>query len=173
MGLYARLIAAVTLLTLILAGLWGVRQRGIVLGRAEIQAQWDKESRERTEAERSALFARVKNNERIAEQQLLDQQRIRKEVNSEVDQIHAAYGHSGSGTAGLRLPAGICSGSAPATQTLGASGGNAAAAGTIALPAEIARDLQGLMQEADTIVANCRATQQFIRLNGMYLEDSK
>ncbi|MES2072332.1 MAG: hypothetical protein V4488_18385 [Pseudomonadota bacterium] len=173
MSLYARLIAALVLTTMLIAGLWGVQRRGLLQGRAEVQAKWDKSERERAEAEKSALLARVKNNERIAEQQALDQRRIRKDVNNEVGQIHAAYDRSHH-AAGLRLPAYVCgAGATTAAETASAAGSDASVAASIALPPALERDLQDLMQEADTIVANCRATQQFIRLNGMSPSESQ
>ncbi len=172
MSLYARLIAVLVLAGLLVSGLWGLQRRGQLQGRAEVQAKWDKESRERAEAEKSALLSRVKNNERIAEQQALDQQRIKKDVNNELGQIHIAY-DSRRGASSLRIPASVCGGPAAAAKTTGAAGSDAAAAATVALPAEIERNLQDLMQEADTVVATCRATQQFIRLNGMYPGDTK
>ncbi len=172
MSLYARLIAVLVLFGLLGAAMWGMQRRGQLQGRAEIQARWDKESRERAEAEKSALLARVKNNERIVEQQALDGQRIRKDVNNELNQIHAAYGSSGHADSGLRVSASICHGLAPAADTAGTAGSNAAAASTLALPPEIEGNLRNLMQEADTVVAGCRATQQFIRANHMYSGDS-
>ncbi|HTD03822.1 hypothetical protein, partial [Undibacterium sp.] len=110
MSLYAKIIAVLVLLALLIAGLWGSQQRGLVQGRAEVRAKWDKEKRERAEAEKSALLTRIKNNERIAEQQALDQLRIRKGINNEISQIRAAYGRSRGNAPGLRLPASVCHG---------------------------------------------------------------
>lgn len=168
MSLYARLIAILALLALLTAGLWGVQQRGLVQGRAEVQARWDKERRERAEAEKSALLTRMKNNERIAEQQALDRQRIRKDVNNEVSQIQVAYDRRHGDAPGLRLPASVCHGLASAAETASAARSNATLAAAIALPPALERNLQDLMQEADIVVANCRAAQQFIKSTGMY-----
>ncbi|WP_394780578.1 hypothetical protein [Undibacterium sp.] len=168
MSFYARLIAVLLLLGALSAVMWGMQRRGQQQGRAEVQAKWDKDSRDRAEAEKSALLVWVKNNERIAEQQALDGQRITKDTNNELSQIGAAYDGSRHTDAGLRVTAGICRGLAPAANTASAAASDAATAATVALPAEIERNLQNLMQEADTIVAGCRATQQFIRVNGMY-----
>ncbi len=159
MSLYVKLIALVALI----ASLWGFQHTGVSQGRAEVQAKWDKEKREQAEEDKAALFTRIKNNERIAEQQALNDERIRNENKDEVAAIRAAYARP----AGLRLPASVCSGLAAGTQAESASGGNAAATGTLALPPAIERDLQKLMKEADTVVASCRAAQKFIRLNKM------
>ncbi len=161
MSLYVKLIALVALLAALIASLWGFQHAGVSQGRAEVQAKWDKEKREQAEADKAALFTRIKNNERIAEQQALNDERIRNENKVEIAAIRAAYARP----AGLRLPASGCSGSAAGVEAESASGGNAAFARTVALPPAIERDLQELMQEADIVVANCRATQSFIRVN--------
>jgi hypothetical protein len=114
-----------------------------------------------TEADNAAIMARVNENERLAEQQAEDNQRIKKGYDDEIAQIRAAGAVAGTGR--LRIPATVCSGSAPAAQATAASGSAAAATGTVALPEAIDRDLRALMVEADSVVASCRAAQEYVR----------
>jgi hypothetical protein len=132
-------------------------------GAQGVQADWSKETADRKTAETAAILTRIKNNERIADQQEIDHQKLKKGHTNEIAQIRAAYATD----RGLRLPATVCRGLAASTETESASRGNGAAAGTVALPDSIDRDLRALMLEVDTIVAGCRVAQAFIRDNGM------
>ncbi len=162
MSIWAKLLLLVALVVALIGVMWDLQHRGLVQGRAEVQAKWNQEKRELAEAEKAALLSRIKNNERIAEQQALDNEKIKKGHKDEIAAISAANAHR----TGLRVPASICGGSAAAAQTSSAPGSDATATGTIALPPAIDRDLQDLMEEADQVVASCRSTQQFVILNG-------
>jgi hypothetical protein len=132
-------------------------------GAQGVQADWSKETAERKTAETAAILTRIKNNERIADQQEADRQKLKKGHTDEIAQIRAAYATD----RGLRLPAAVCCGLAAGTEAESASRGNGSTSGTVALPGSIERDLRALMLEADTVVAGCRVAQAFIRDNGM------
>lgn len=149
--------------TIILALVLGIFAAGHRFGAQGVQAAWDKERAERVAADNAAILSRVKNNERIAEQQALDNDRIRKGYEDEIARIRADRARA----PGLRVTADVCTGLAGAAKTEGTGGSDAAVTGTIALPAQVDRDLRQLMEEADEVVAGCRAAQDFIVTNGM------
>lgn len=150
-------IAAIAMTALALFG------GGVVVGKKYVQGNWDAEAHARTAAESAAILTRVKNNERQAEQQLLDNRKIKKVNQDEIRKIHAGY----ATTSRLRVPASVCNRPASGAEADSASGSNGATAGTVALPDKIESDLYALMRDADVIVAQCRAAQEFIRANGM------
>jgi hypothetical protein len=132
-------------------------------GAQDVRADWSKETADRKTDENSAILTRIKNNERDLEQQETNRQKLKKGHANEIAQIRTAYATD----RGLRLPAAVCRGLAAGTEAESASRGNGAAAGTVALPDQVGRDLRALMLEADTVVAGCRVAQAFIRDNGM------
>ncbi len=136
-------------------------------GEAATQAKWNAEKLAVSEAEKSAVFAKVRANERQAEQQEIINQQIKDDHKNEIDSIRTAY----AGRDRLRIPAagGAGCGLAAGTEAQGTAGSDGAAAGTIALPAEIEKGLWELAEEADTVMAGCRAAQRFIAENGFAL----
>ena len=163
MMFYARLVAIAALLAGLFAGIGYIHHKGVTEGKAEVQQKWDADKLARSQAETAATLSRVKNNERIAEQQALDNAKIKKGHDDEIAAIRAAN----ASPYRLRIPDSVCRGFASATPAQSPGVGNAPFAGTLALPEALERNLQDLIQEADTIVASCRAAQSFIRNNGM------
>ncbi|WP_422972981.1 hypothetical protein [Undibacterium sp. TC9W] len=163
MMFYARLVAIAALLAGLWAGVGYIHHKGVTEGKAEVQQKWDADKLARSQAETAATLSRVKNNERIAEQQALDNEKIKKGHDDEIASIRVANANP----VRLRISDSICRGFASATKAQSAGSGDAALAGTLALPEALERNLQDLIQEADTIVASCRAAQSFIRTNGM------
>lgn len=140
---------------------WESRIRG--QGRASMKAEWDADNALRTKAENAAILHRLNSNDRIREQQEIDLNKMKKVNADEIAKIRAAYATDSR----LRIPATVCSGFAASTEADRTGGGAAAPAGTVALSDKVESDLLALMQEADTIVAGCRAAQSFIRDNGL------
>lgn len=136
---------------------------GKIAGRQEVQAKWDAEKLATARAEKEAVFSRIKNNERVAEQQALDQQKIRTANEKEIADVRAVPVAAGR----MRVSQGFCAGFASTTQTSGSSRGDATTTAASALPDPYARDIDALMLEADLVVAGCRAAQGFIRVNGL------
>jgi hypothetical protein len=153
-------IAIAAVIAILLAGShWKV----YVMGGDSVRVEWQAETLKRKTAENAAILTRIKNNERTADQQEVDRQKLKKGHTDEIAQIRAAYATD----RGLRLPATVCRGLAAGTEAESASRGNGSTSGTVALPGSIERDLRALMLEADTVVAGCRVAQAFIRDNGM------
>ncbi|MFZ6734757.1 hypothetical protein ACO0LG_22730 [Undibacterium sp. Ji42W] len=161
--IYARLIVLAALLAGLWAGVGYIHHQGLVEGKKEVQQEWDADKLAKSQAETAATLSRVKNNERIAEQQALDNAKIKKGHDDEMAAVRAAN----ASPYRLRVSDSICRGFASATNTQSPGVGNAPATGTLALPEALERNLQDLIQEADTMLASCRAAQSFIRSNGM------
>lgn len=133
-------------------------------GYQRCKAEWDKEKSDQAKAEAAALLTRVKNNERIVEQQAIDNQKIQKGHQDEIASIHAAYAKSGR----LRInAANLCSGPPATAQAEGTSRGNGTDAGTRILPEAVDRDFKQFGEMIEGKFASCRAAQAFIKANGM------
>lgn len=143
------------------------RHAGKAEGMAAVQTKWDKETADRTEAEKKALIDRVNENAQIAAKQDADKLKMKVSYENELSQVRAAADRAHA--VGLRVDASICSSFAVRAEADSASGSNDAATGSVALPEPVASDLRALMFEADSVLASCRTAQQFIRINEMAL----
>lgn len=122
---------------------------------AERQRQHDAENR--------ALLRRTEENIALQQKYQQDLTKQKKGYSDEIERIKRRHGELSG--AGLRVPRTICDGFARTTEAgSGKEGG--AAAGTIALPEQVERDLRELMAQADRAVAGCRSDEQFIDENG-------
>lgn len=128
-------------------------------GRAEVRALWDVETRQRIAAENSAILTRIKNNERLAEQQAIDKQKLKAGYEKEIADVRAVAAIAGR----LRISQGICAGFASSAKADSADGSAAGTTATWVLPDPYARDIGALMLEADEIVASCRAAQEYLK----------
>lgn len=128
----------------------------IETGRQEVRTEW---AIEKAEIEEKA------NDARLAEQQkqAAINESIKKGHANEINKIRANYATTGR----LRITAAACDQFAASGKAIGTSGSDAATTGTIALPEPIERDLRGLVMEADIMLANYRALQEFVKQNGL------
>lgn len=135
-------------------------------GEAAVQAKWDAE---RAQVERDTAAAQAKReaeNAALAEAHRKEMNAQRKKYEDEIARNNRRFADDAARR--LRLPATVCTdrpAGPPAAE--GTEGGDAAAAGTIALPDDVARNLRQLAAEADAIVASCRQAQDFIRQHGL------
>lgn len=128
-------------------------------GSQAVQTRWDQDTADRKAVEATAILTRVKNNERIAEQNEIKERKMKDDYTAEIARSRAAANSPYS----LRLKADtLCRGFAPTATAQTASGSPETFAGTIALPDQIARDLRRLAQDADEVLAQCRLVQQYI-----------
>jgi hypothetical protein len=132
-------------------------------GAQGVQADWSKETADRKTAESAAILTRIKNNERTADQQELDRQKLKKGHANEIAQIRAAY----AADRGLRINAKLCAGFAGTAETKSASGSDGRTAASWLLPEAYDRDIKSLGVEYETAIAGCRVAQTFISDNGM------
>jgi len=132
------------------------KTRYIEQGKALIYQEWKIADLKRKEQE---------NSDRIAEQQhqAAINQQVKKELENEINQIHTSYANLKR----LRLSKSTCVQSDSVTTAAGSSIANEATTGTIALPEPIERNLYELMHEADSMLADYRALQEFIKKNNL------
>lgn len=128
----------------------------IEIGRKEVRTKWTIEKAEFEEKAKDA---------RIAEQQkqATINESIKKGHANEIAKIHASYATVNR----LRIPSSACNKFASTAEATSTGRNDAAPSRTIALPESIERDLYALAQEADTMLANYRALQEFIKQNGL------
>jgi hypothetical protein len=132
-------------------------------GAQGVQADWSKETAERKIAESAAILTGIKNNERIADQQETDRQKLKKGHADEIAQIRAAYATD----RGLRINAKLCTGFAGTAEAKSTSGSDERTAAYWLLPEAYDRDIKSLGIEYETAIAGCRVAQEFISDNGM------
>lgn len=143
-----------------LAAIFFAYQLGEHSGKALVQQAWDKQKAAQLSAENLAILSRMNNNERMREQQALNEKRMRNDYENEISRVRAAA----NSPYRLRIKADrLCSGFAATTTTQATAGSDAAATGTLALPEPVAGDLWRLVQEADDVLAQCRLAQRFIQ----------
>ena len=146
-------------IALCIATLYGFhtfKTRYIEQGKALIYQEWKIADLKRKEQE---------NSDRIAEQQhqAAINQQVKRELENEINQIHTSYAN----VKRLRLSKSACVQSDSVTTAAGSSIANEATTGTIALPEPIERNLYELMHEADSMLADYRALQEFIKKNNL------
>lgn len=131
-------------------------------GAQGVQADWNNERADRKEAENRVVFERLRNNERMAEQQDLNNRKITEKHNAELAQVRADIARS----PGLRVGPGICAGFAAGTQTKGSSRGDGADPGAGLVREDVRRDLNALKIRVEEALAAGRACQKFASVAG-------
>ncbi|MFC3110729.1 hypothetical protein ACFOFO_22720, partial [Undibacterium arcticum] len=132
-------------------------------GETSMKAEWDADKAERMQADNAAILSRVKNNERVAEQQHIDNANITKVHDEELSTVRTALARSER----LRIGTALCGGSAGVTQTAGAGSGAATDPGSRVLSTEMDGSVKSLIFEMEEVAATGRSAQAFIRANGM------
>ncbi|MCA1860915.1 hypothetical protein LE191_12460 [Janthinobacterium sp. HSC-3S05] len=140
------------------------RAKGIVQGRAEVQALWDADKRSRAAAEIKAVAQRATENLAQARQQAAKAATIKKVYDEEINDVRVLL----AAAERMRRPA-FCASAGPAAPAGagGAEGGAAADPASGLLPDAVARDIQALILQTEKVAATGRACQSFVRENGM------
>jgi len=133
-----------------------------VHGRHAVQKEWDVDRTEISRQSKVAINMAAIRNEEIKIRQNDDNARIEKDHSNEIAIIHA-----NTKPQRLRISANVCRDTAGTTKAESATGSYSEPSRTILLPQQINDDLQSLMIEADTMLAGCRAAQNFIVYNRM------
>jgi len=152
-GINPRILLTIALAIAAVIGWNRMTSHYIEIGRQEVRTEWIIENAEREEKENDARIAEQKHQASINES-------VKKGHANEIAKIHTAYATANR----LRIPASACS---QLTETTSAGGIDATTAATVALPPAIEQGLFDLAQEADTMLANYRALQEFVKLNGL------
>ena len=143
-------------IALCIAALYGFhtfKSKYIEQGKSAVYLEWKIADAEREEKANDARLAEQQKQAAINES-------IKKGHAHELSKIRASYATANR----LRIPASACSQLAEATSP---SGSDAAITGTIALPETIDIGLRALVEEADTMLVNYRALQEFVKQNGL------
>jgi len=146
-----RILLGIALCVATLYGFHAFKTRYIEDGKKAVYLEWKIADTEREEKENEARIAEQQHQAAINES-------IKKDHANEISKIHTSY----SASKRLRIPASACNQSTEATS---ASASDAAIAPTITLPESIESNLWDLMMEADIMLANYRALQEFVKLN--------
>lgn len=137
---------------------------GVSDGVKSERVTWQEKEVARIESEQVAMLAAAADSSRIAKLNAENNRKAINENQAEKQAIRTAYERV---THVMRIDAAACNSVAAAGQAGGASGVDAASAGTIALPDKIADDLWYLARDADEVNATARGLQEWIKLNGM------
>lgn len=162
MNLLSPYVGAIKALAVI-AALLAIFGFGHRTGAQGVKADWAQETAERKTAENAAILTRIKNNERVAAQQDVDRQKLKKGHADEIAKIRSAY----AADRRLRINAKLCIGFAAGPNAESANGGDDGTAATRLLPEAYDRDIKSLGIEYETAIAGCRVAQKFISDNGM------
>src|SRR6476661_10425678 len=122
MSLHIKLIALLVGVLALAGAAFGIHAHGISQGKKIERATWLEKESARVQAENAAILARVRNNERIAEQQEIDRQRITKAHHDELAQVRADIARAPR----LRIGPAICAGPASTSQATSTSRSDAA-----------------------------------------------
>ncbi len=161
---YALLIKVGLILSLLGGFGWYMHHMGNVSGKAEIQAQWDKDKIARNEAEKTALAERAKQNFIKEAAQDETNRLIKKGYDHEIAADRAI---AAKPSRLLFNRTKICEpGLTSTVQAESTTGSNAGTASTGILPEPYSGNIKQLMLEADEVVASCRALQTFSKENG-------
>ena len=155
-GINPRVYLGIALCIATLYGFHTFKSRYIEQGKATVYQEWKIADAEREEKENDARITEQKHQAEINES-------IKKDHANELNKIRTNYATANR----LRIPASACDQFAGGGKGTGTSGSNAATTGTIALPAQIELGLRSLVEEADTMLANYRALQEFVKQNGL------
>lgn len=151
----------------VIVGLWfgwrAVKNHYIDVGRAEVQAKWEKDKIARKQAEELAEADRKAANAREKERQDRVTQTITEKYHADLAKVRGDL----AAAKRVRVGTAICGqGSSGATQAPGAQGSEPADTGTRVVREDIERDIRTMMVVVEEAFATGRACQSFIRDNG-------
>lgn len=150
-GINPRIYLGIALCIATLYGFHAFKTRYIEDGKEAVYLEWKIADTEREKKENDARIAEQQHQAAINES-------IKKDHANEISKIHTSY----SASKRLRIPASACNKSAEATS---ANASDATIATAITLPEPIESNLWDLIMEADIMLANYRALQEFVKLN--------
>lgn len=153
---YWKIIAGVAVAVTIAASSWHI-------GGALVQGRWDRDALIKAQAEKIAIINRLAANAKLATEQEAARKLTQKGYEDEIAKNATAALAAGK----LRYSEGFRAAFAVSGTSQSTDGSNAGTAATGLFPEPYAGNLRELMQKADTVTASCRASQKFIKDNGM------
>lgn len=142
----------------IVIGYSQLRLKWVDSGRQEVQALWDADKYQQSQAQAQAMNDRLEQNRVLALSHAKELQQQRESLKNEITTLRT----QSASVFRLRINQNICHGFASATQAQGTEGSDGAIAGTRLLPETTSKALVGLMLEADEHVARCRVLQNYV-----------
>lgn len=159
---YKEVIIGVAIILALIGAWWAVSNHYTEVGKAEVQAKWDKDKAARAKAEELAIADRNAENAREKDRQ----SRVNQTITEQYNEINTLRNELATSKR-VRVGTAICSQRpAAGTKTESASGGNAADSGTRVVREDIERDIRALMIRVEEGFAAGRACQTFIKENG-------
>lgn len=165
MSIEEKAIAIFLLCAVLIGGFFGIKHLGVIDGRAEVQALWDKDKIKRDDAQTLAIKNRDAENENDRAKQKAINDDITKGKTDELDKVRSDL----AAVKRVRVGPAFCGRNGPAGQTnstsSSSSNGNSASSGL--LPESVDGRVKQLILESEETAATARAAQKFIRDNGL------
>lgn len=142
------------LIVLLCAALFG---GGMYVGTVRVYGLWNADKAAQLAADQHAIFQQVKENERRAEQDALNNQQLKARHDKELAAVRRDLAAS-------RLRLGPSFDRTPQTTTApGAAGSAATDTGSRLVPEAVARRIRELIDETERVAATARACQRYVR----------
>ncbi len=166
-GIYIKIAAALALVAALTAGYFGIRHKGVVAGRAEIQMLWDAQKAADVLAKEKAVNDRLAENDNLRAAYAA-RDKTRNEIH---EQELTTVRRQLDASRNRRVPiaASFCGAAAAREgQAPSASGVEQAASAGGFLPDSFANDLRQLAADADSAVADARSVYKSVKDSGCY-----
>lgn len=156
------ILQVVAVLAVLVALWWGLSNHYTKVGRAQVQAKWDKDKADKKAAEELAIADRNAENAREKERQDATNKTITENYH-EIDRLRTEL----TSAKRVRIGTAICGkGSFATTKTDSSNGGDVADTGARLVREDVNRDIRTLMIKVEEGFAAGRACQTFIEENG-------
>lgn len=136
---------------------------GEEFGRMAVEAEWKEDNAKRYEAEKQAIFQRLKNNEHVEEQRELEKKELKKGYQNEITNLRSTIAN----TPRLRINSNSCAGFTGSVKAEGTGRDDAGVTTTWELPEAVDRDIKSLAEKYEVAIAGCRLGQQWVIKEGM------
>lgn len=157
-----KVVGGILLAMALLFGLRAIKNHYIEVGRAEVQAKWDKDKADKKAAEELAIADRNAENAREKERQDATNKTITENYH-EIDRLRTEL----TSAKRVRIGTAICGqGVTSSTKTDSSNSGDVTNTGTRVVREDVDRDIRTLMIKVEEGFAAGRACQTFIEENG-------
>lgn len=164
MTLTEKALAVLLMALALITGFYGIKRLGVIDGRAEVQALWDKDKIARSDAMLSAVNQRIQDNAVELKAQQDNNDLITKGKDNEIAKVTSDL----NAIKRLRVGPSFCPSNRTAAKTdpQGTGSSNAADTGTGLLSESLDSRIRQLILQSEEAAATGRAAQKFILDNG-------
>lgn len=173
MTIQFRIIATLAALVALIAAGVGIHVHGVGQGKKIERAEWQDKEIQRQQAQNKLLLRHAEDMARTQLENDVKNRKVSNDYEQKLDNLRklgAADRAAVDLAGGLRVSRAICDGFAADAKTASAIFGHEALARTVRLPLETEDDLWRLADDADEIVEQARACQNWIKQHGFYGE---